>query len=221
MSGEVLHFTQSAHQRAAELLPWFLTGTLEADEQELVDRHLPACPSCRDELEAQRALQRAVIVSDPAMDHRAALERLLRRMDALPARPTGMPAKGLRRVLGFDVPTPTWARFALALQLGAVVALGWTLHLTDLDVGAYHTLSAAAVSPTDRGNLVVAFDPATPLRVVQSILVTSRTRIVDGPLVSGAYVLQAPQADLPATIAKLRTQRGVALVEPLVGKAVR
>jgi len=64
MMGRVLSFARSPHQTTQELLPWYLNGSLGGGEAEQVEEHLRGCAECRLELEAERLLHSAYIVSE-------------------------------------------------------------------------------------------------------------------------------------------------------------
>src|SRR5947199_119876 len=59
MSGRVLRLDPAAHKVADALLPWFVNGTLDADERALVEQHITECARCRDEVEWLRELHAA------------------------------------------------------------------------------------------------------------------------------------------------------------------
>jgi hypothetical protein len=182
---------------------------------------LSGCADCRAELESQRALRDAVNIEVPTPDPEVSLAKVLRRLDVNPASQTPGRGHGLGWILGTRRPMPAWAGLALALQLGIVVVFGLTLYRVDHEFSSYHTLASANAPVPAKGNLVVVFEPQTQLRAMQAILVASGARIVDGPLTSGGYVLQAPPASLSATLAWLRTQRNVAMVERLDSQGAR
>lgn len=74
------------HDEIDGLLPWYVNGTLAADERAAVDEHLATCPTCRAELRQQRELAELVrgrgdLAPAP---HPQGLERLLARIDETP-----------------------------------------------------------------------------------------------------------------------------------------
>jgi anti-sigma factor RsiW len=44
------------HDQAEELLPWYVTGQLDADDRALVEQHLSSCPHCRRQLAVERRM---------------------------------------------------------------------------------------------------------------------------------------------------------------------
>jgi anti-sigma-K factor RskA len=220
MTGEVLPFARSEHQHTLEALPWYLTGTLDAQEQAQVEQHLAACAQCRSELQWQQVLREAVAAEEDPASADAGLERLRRALHAPGAAPAAAGARGAAWPGAAWLRLPGWAAYALCAQLCAVVALGWALWRSEPAPAPYHALSAAA-APAAGGNLIVVFDPQLPLHSLQQTLLASGARVVDGPLASGGFVLQAPPAQLAATASWLRGQPGVRLAERLDAAAAR
>jgi hypothetical protein len=55
----------NGHQEILELLPWYLNGTLGADERARVQGHLQECATCRYEMDEMKGLQSAVLQEVP------------------------------------------------------------------------------------------------------------------------------------------------------------
>ena len=217
MSGDVVSFTKSVHQRTQELLPWVVTGTLEAEEAVAVEQHLQSCPACRAELESLRVFQTAYVSSDAPPDTERALAKLRTRLDA---QTTG-PARARER-LGIRWPdllgrAPAWMGVALAAQFGVIFALGWEVVQTERTGVEYRTLASADSPARATGSLVVVFDPNAPQREVARLLRRSGARVVDGPTASNGYVLATPRGGLQSALASLRAESAVVLAEPLQG----
>jgi hypothetical protein len=64
---------------------------------------------------------------------------------------------------------------------------------------------------------VVIFRPETPERYLRAILRSSGARLVGGPTVSDAYLLNVAPATRAAVVARLRQESEVVLVEPIDG----
>jgi hypothetical protein len=110
---------------------------------------------------------------------------------------------------------PGWMGWALAAQFaGLVVLTGLVIHpLTAREAPAYHALGAApaAVQP----NLMVVFKPQTSEAALREALRAAGARVVGGPTEADAWLLQAPQAQRAAALARLRGTGAVALAEPI------
>ena len=48
------------HDRIAELLPWFVNGTLDEAERAVVERHVRECLPCRMSLQDERRMARLI-----------------------------------------------------------------------------------------------------------------------------------------------------------------
>lgn len=218
MTGRVLSFAKSSHQKTQELLPWLVNGTLEGEEAVEVEQHLRSCPACREELESLRVMRSAYVESELAPGAEAALARLRPRLDeAVPASPS---PDRIRAQPGRPGQMPVWVKLALAAQFGAIFALGWGMLQPDRTGLEYHALAASAPA-RPVGSLVVVFDPETPQRDVARILRQSGARIVDGPTASNGLVLSVERGDLQAALARLRAERAVVLAEPLQAAETR
>ena len=223
MSGRVLRFEGSAHSQAMRLLPWYVNGTLLAEELKLVSQHLAGCSECRCEVEELRQLQDACTRADDPTDAAPSFARLRRRLQHDRARQPSLWDR-LRR---HWMQSPTWFRVTLAAQSCALLALTGvligqqfsTVRRATGPVSIYRTLGD--ISPGERdtnrrdARLVVVFDPRISHAEMQRLLRSSRTRIVDGPNEAGAYVLSAQADGQEAALDVLRGSRGVVLVQSL------
>ena len=215
MSGRVLRFEGSAHSETDRLLPWFVNGTLEHDERELVERHLIECAHCRDEVAVLRQLQDLHADAAPELDASAALQRLRGRLRVHGTAPRVSRWQSLRR--GWML-TPQWLRGAVAVQALVVLVLAVALIGPDRPDARYRTLGDAAPAVTlqeDVRQLVVVFDPRISQAQMRQLLRASQARIIDGPSDAGAYVLAVPAARASSIRDALRAAPGVTMVERL------
>lgn len=170
-----------AHWTTEELLPWYLNGTLAADEGQRIEAHLAQCLRCRRELESQRELQAVLAVDDPERAVERALERAHARIDELESkwRPGAIGAR-LRR--GWREARP-WLRGALVAQLALVVALAVALIGERRAPEFYRTLGAASAPLGAVGSrLSIVLDPAASEDELRGVLAEIGARIVEpGP----------------------------------------
>ena len=205
MNGRIVELDASVHQKVEKLLPWLLVDALPEADLLLVRAHLQVCKACRDELAWQRKLQGAQLPEPPGLDAGRAFAALRARLDPLPH-----PA---RRRWAALLPGG-WMPWALGAQGVAIAALLVAL-LVALLLPAPAVFHALGAPPDMRGNVVVMFRPSTTEQELRRILRGSGARIVDGPTVTGVYLLDLPNTRRDAGIAALRRESAVLLAQSL------
>lgn len=107
-----------------------------------------------------------------------------------------------------------WRNWALAAQCAIIAGLVvlWQPAATP----DYRALGSGAAAAPD---VVVVFKPDTSVGQVRQLLQASGARIVGGPTVTGAYLLDVDTAQTPALLSSLRADPAVQLAEPLNGAA--
>ena len=204
------------HADVQSLLPWHVTGRLDASEQAAVEDHLRVCAECQADLVSERRLSAAFVGAPLEVEH--GLARLQHRLPARVAKRPRQPA------LSFSAGTiPTrgsvdwrtrgpWIGAALALQV-VLLALLVTIVPPFTRSARYHALGAGSASVA--ANAVVIFRPDTSERRLRAMLRASHARLVDGPTLADAYVLHVPGAERAATLARLRALDEVVLAQPV------
>jgi anti-sigma factor RsiW len=210
MNGRVVRLDPAAHKVADALLPWFVNGTLDADERALVERHLGECARCRDEVEWLRDLHAACVAGEASPGASSAFHKLRTRLDA----PRARVAQRSRRQAAWRLPRP-WTHWVIGAQLALIAGVG-ALWLQDSDHAAlYRTLGASSAASQPTGSLVVVFDPSASEAELRRVLRSVGARVVDGPTQANAYVLDVPAAGRERALKALRTEPAVALVAEL------
>jgi hypothetical protein len=218
MSGRIVKLEIPVHQAVQELLPWYVSGRLGTEETAKVQEHLHTCGLCQEELEWQRQLRAASPPIVDGLDVDSALAKLLPRLDeaaapqpaeAPPAPQVDAPAHWWRRPAANE---PRWLRWALAAQF--TVIAGLALLLVQPDTPRYQLLGASTQASA---NLVVMFQPGIPESKLRRILQANGARLVDGPTVTDAYLLQVPGASRDNVLQRLRAEPDITLAEPLDG----
>lgn len=178
-------------QQIAELLPFWINGSLTADEAAEVA---------------------AAVAADPALaDEAAFLRSLHQRMQAEP--PGYSPGEiGLARLKRSLAPQTAPRRVSLATAAAvALIAAG-------LGFAAQTLLRPAPVDyiqasgGTDGAALLVAFQPTAPAQAISQALLAEGLTILDGPSALGLYRLAAPDApdtDLAALAERLQARADV------------
>jgi len=227
MNGRIFRMDIPAHQAVQELLPWHASGQLAPEEALRVQEHLQTCAECRRELEWERELraQAATCASD-ALPEGVDMERALARlMPALGPQehsaPASVPAPTVSASAGrvswwraAAANQPSWLRWTMAAQWVAIIGLGALLLRPDSEPAPYRVLGSAVSSG---GNLVVIFQPDTTERELRRILQAQGARVVDGPTVTDAYLLNVPAVGRERALQSLRADPAVKLAEALDG----
>ncbi len=208
----------------AELAPFYVAGTLSAEEKAAFEAELARDPALARNVAAARAEAAETIALNealPAPSSRAA-DRLSALLDAEPAR---------RRTF--------WARLDFGEKLGAWLsprALGWAVSaacllavveagalLTPLRQGpATYSTASRDEAPVRAGHFaLVAFAPGATVEAVSSLLAANGAEIVGGPRAHGFYRVSLGAADLPESEAqkRLETLRGASDIVRFAEKA--
>jgi anti-sigma factor RsiW len=201
----IINLHGDEHRAFEELLPWYVTGRLEADEHARVEAHLAACPDCQAEVRFQQRLEREVARLPIDVEHGWAQMRRQLEADEPPQAHT-------TRRLASAVRAP-WLGWAAAAGLAAVAGPLLLAQAPTQLAGEYHALSAPAVQRS--GNLVVIFRPETREADMRAAMKAAHARLVDGPTEADAYVLAAPPAARDAALKALRARPDVVLAEPM------
>jgi len=204
------------HDIVQLLLPWLDGGHLDAAESARVTAHLAGCARCQADIAWQRRLK-DIVVDEPASTHASGdVDRgwaaLRGRLDSEASAGRGRPAKPLRTARAAP---PWWGgwRWVMALQSMVIVGLAALVVVMLPRDDAYRALG----SPSRAGDasIVVVFRPEASELQIRQALRDSDVRLVDGPTVTGAYLLSAAPARHAAAIERLRRQAAVLRVESL------
>jgi hypothetical protein len=205
---EIIRLRGSPHEQAQQLLPWYVNGTLEADEAAMIEAHLAACAECRADLAAEQVLAREVAALPLDVEH--AWSMLSDRIDAAgPPRRLAEPVPFLRRkvsigwALGGPLAAAAAVAFAVAVVPGAPSPVGET----------YRALGSAPTAAP--GNALVMFRPDARDSDLRAALTKAGARVVDGPTASGAYVLRIAPASRAQVLDGLRAMPQIVLAEPI------
>ena len=192
-------------RRALELLPWYVNGTLEGAERELVGRQALTSLTCRKELERLRRLHRLIQRDDAesvAADR--GFERLMERINSAASRP------GAGRRSRFF----SWTRLAIAASLIAALAVpfAWRTDGPAKAPATYETLSRVA-SAHDGARLRVVFAPGVPQAEQDALLARHDLTVVGTPTADGIITLRVAEGADPATVVDvLRSDPRIAFV---------
>ena len=187
------------HQKAWEILPWYINGTLESHEQEFVARHILSCQSCAEEVTRCRSIATAVrsakeVAWSPSPEH---LTRLMERVDrasisAAPEHWRIHAREWIEKIRRHFQETPSLFRWALAAQTAAIVlltaAIMWQASVTPFSL--YRTLSNAGSAPEPgRVHIQVVFADDITEREIRTLLSGIEATIMAGPTPMAVYTV--------------------------------
>lgn len=187
------------------LLPWLVTGRLDANDQARVETYLSAHPEMRRQLELIEAERTGATMNNEAAGTPSAdtLARLLLTIESRSlARRSGLAKVGSAMQDALDwlsrrsalVPLAAAAAVVLLLQAGTIGALLWQGPPTSgLEKRAFQTASApkpAAELPAGATFILAGFAPTATAREIDQTLQSLGITIADGPRSGGIYRLK-------------------------------
>lgn len=216
------------HGRIWDLIPWYVNGSLPAEERRAVEDHLAGCLRCREEERFCRrtaeALQQAGEVAPSP--HPVQLARVMARIDEAEAehgrgrlrrlvdgvrswRP--FPASPVRAMLA--------AQFAIAALLVGLVVWQHRQPTVPAAPAEYHTLSDPEAPPAGPVRLRLLFSENATEREIRELLLGVKGEIVGGPSPLGAYTVEIPLGGDPqgVLLTHLRSHPKVRFAEPVTG----
>jgi anti-sigma factor RsiW len=209
---EIIPLPGDRHRETLELLPWYLNGNLDAADRAKVKAHLEDCAECREELVFESRLRTEV--AKLPLETESSFVEFRRRLAPMPPRE---PRRAhMLQMVRAAARMADRVTLKVAVQ-AAVVLLGVGIVVPSLlrpgPQPAYRTLSAGSLHPA--ANVLVMFRPETNEAELRALMMQNEARLVDGPSVTGAYMLEVPAARRASVIARLRAQPSVTLVQPI------
>ena len=182
---------QDAHREIAELIPWYVNGTVGLLERQKVDAHVLTCSACRNDLLLERRLYEGM-AAEPGVEYMptASLKRLLAVLDERGAAPEqekpDRPATGSMPWRGMAA-----AGIAVAAVIAAFLAADrWPAPGDRGPPPIYRTVTSPRPHAPDEVIRAV-FSPSLTLVDLQAILDESQLKIISGPTEAGVYSLAA------------------------------
>ncbi|HTT09791.1 MAG TPA: hypothetical protein VMG60_02785 [Burkholderiaceae bacterium] len=197
-----------SNERFAELLPWYVNGSIDAADRAWVDRYLTDHPDARAELAWYQSLQKRIQETVPAVPATLGLSRAMNLIRG--DRPTL--AERISAFFGdFALrPAVTFALLGVVVVQGGVVATLMSRSASDDEI-AMRAMHAQAV---EEGPLVkVNFAPDAKESDIRLLLVSVQGTLVGGPGQLGDYYVRVPAGKEEQAAAKLRGRPIVQAVE--------
>ncbi len=207
------------HDQVWASLPWYLNGTLDSTEHELVQQHLKVCIPCRNEMATQQHLQQSLQI--PATNEFGEAVQFSRLMNRIHATKPDMPTR-IR-----PQKRPFWAQpwpqiAAIAAMLVAIFTAPINSLLTPAET-IYQTLTASTPKPVvqQTGDIRVIFSSTVDAQRKQLLLSAIDGQVVHPADANGIHVVQvnsqgrATADEIDLALATLRDDPQVIFAEPI------
>jgi hypothetical protein len=221
------------HAQMWELLPWYINGSLSAEENQHIFEHTTVCLICRKELGLQSALR------DSVKNHELDEVMVTASFDRLSAKLHTQDASILTRLQSFQASLgKRVGKFAGALKLWlqqqftsgycvaamsvlaiVVILPGFTADLL-LGNNTFKTLSNALTESPVAADLRLIFVDSVSVSEQDAILDRAGLSIVSGPDDRGLYFVNADNVSaLETTLKQLRSNEKILFAEFIIGTA--
>lgn len=202
-----------SHEDIRLLLPWYLSGKLNAAELKTVKHHLSECADCASEIEELRFM--GAVITEPDESLNSMIDMRLSDMEsnimdrinvfedsrAAEKRPAAVPVKASlwERVQeffdGFKLPLqmPAGVAALVLLQLALIIGLAYKLYLGEPE--GYVVLSGPEETAAAGPVIIVSFVGTATETEIRETLSAIGGRIIDGPKAGGLYVVELPTED--------------------------
>ncbi len=192
--------------REAELLPWYLNGTLHEAERMHVAKHLQSCQNCRLELEELEHMKRDLMghyqsqpAPSPQLSH-TVLATISAEQSVGRQRRENPPSRFHKVDQWFrSLLLPQWAPTLAALFLVAQTGLILWVGIPREDQGQVTSRSVGV--PV--AQITVGFQPTANEEQIRLLLEEVRGRITNGPSGEGIYTIEVPSINPATTLKKI------------------
>lgn len=186
------------------LLPWYVNGTLSAEERRQVEAYLERSSHARDEVGLLRALRQQVkdetVENSPGELGLQRLKREIKQAEQAPASGDRMAGRTIT-VASFWRPLAVAACLAVVVQAGVMVGLG--TGTIDPDTVGIASGEAGYTAPV----MQVTFAPDATEEDIREVLQTAGASIAEGPTALGIYKLRLVDAENTSLEQALTTLR--------------
>ncbi len=198
----------SEHGPNAELAPFYVAGTLPADEAARFKAKLARDPDLARNVEAARAERDEVLALNEALPTPSAhsLEKLFGLIDAEPARKPSLWSRldiGSALAEMFSPRALGWAAAAACLLVSVEAGI-LTLQPSPKPVDGYATASRTDTVTQGGAFALIAFSPKANAEAVSALLAETGVQIVEGPRAGGFYRIRLGGPDVPTAETRRR-----------------
>ncbi len=213
------------HSEMEGLIPWYVNGTLSADESAAVEQHMAVCEQCQSEalrcqsLAGQLPTPQEIWKPTPA--HFADILANVDKLEAATVKPNASRTKAapgfFRRISAWLSKTPSPVRWALAFETLAFAMLALFLVLPNSPFpksnGVFETLSNAESQTTKGKAIRLVFSEDMTTGELFDLLKQAKAQIRQGPSEVGSYTVEVASKDEASSLSVLRANPKVRLAQ--------
>lgn len=208
------------NDRLSELLPWYVNGTLRAEDRAWVEDYLRRNPLEEEELRWYRSLQGSLREDAPDVSDEIGLDRVMNRIHAerrtSPRSRTGGGPSFVERMLAWF----GGMRLSIGLTVALAVIAVQAVTIAWLALPLEESRSVRALKPgvvDQRPLLRVNFTPDAKEMDIRRLLVSVRGSLAAGPGQLGDYFIRVPKGRADEAMAKLKASAIVESVRAVAG----
>ena len=221
-----------SHEELNLLLPWYLNGTLDAEEKEIVTKHLSDCSLCHMEMEELKLLRTTIVEANEAQNEMLSVPvermemKIMDRIDSFEesthqetqrvpiaeSESIWSKVQGLFDGIAMPSLSPVGMAALFVIQFAIILGLASTLLFNEPE---YEVLSVNTQSVQDLGpTIMISFQGSATEKEIRTLLSSIEGTIIDGPKAGGLYVIELPkelasQNNLENEIEKLKSNTDV------------
>jgi|GEM_PF-5472266 len=202
-----MSYREDIHDTCIELIPWYVSQSLDEIEKSMMEDHLSTCLVCRRELEDSRDLQHCMLdLENHALAQKRAFSKLIQRIES--ENNSGSNNKTgthqlfawIQKLKSGFLSVPVFYQRAFIVQTSVLLLVIGTLafnmpvNQSGQDEG-YVYYGLTDVASNIQGEFVryyLKFSEGATEKDVREILLSMNGEIVRGPTVSGMYVVDFP-----------------------------
>ena len=206
-----------------ELLPWHAAGTLSRSDAQRVEEALARDPELARRYELVRnELGETIHLNETLGAPSArAMEKLFAKIDAEPARSSGVPLGLSSRISEFfgslSPRTLAWSASAAAVAILLQAGLIAGVMLNETKTPGYQTASAPTTDPGVGAFTLIRFAPQASSDDITKFLESNKLSIAAGPMAGGLYKVRVavtgiPKGELTRIVKKLQEDKVVSFI---------
>lgn len=213
------------HSEMEGLIPWYVNGTLSADESSAVEQHMAMCEQCQSEalrcqsLAGQLPTPQEIWKPTPA--HFADILANVDKLEAATVKPNTSRTKTapgiFRRISAWLSQTPSPVRWTLAFETLAFAVLALFLVLPNSPIpksnGVFETLSNTEPPTTKGKSIRLVFSEDMTTGELFDLLEQAKAQIRQGPSEVGSYMVEVASKDEASSLSVLRANPKVRLAQ--------